>query len=482
MKKQRLQFKRATTVNCLSLSRLFVGYCLLTAFLLGPYAFAQNQNREDELSSLLREIKAHRPQSMQYDYVTTHVTLDENGNQRGPTFVVYKGLFRSDRFRYEYKTDIYKQDTSGEQAFQGKNHVVWTGERTFAGNDYSHKERFSFGSTSAFPSGHREADKGRYNYPGFQADGNLIAGEHFTESLKRTWNWDIKNTHDPQFGELKNIWADIPGEAEMEVWLAKSDLRLVRGKITFDPKPERFTRLIIEVEVLNTISIDNVMIPSEFEINHYIDISGTKYHNRLRSRRSNIILNPDLRSVKDAFIFSLPVGSQIRDHDNPNTRPPMLYLGSNRLGEFHWDADPSGRKISWQPVTPYTGIDWKHGSIPRVEFDGAWFELVSINGVSTQQIVNYCKENSGDFWQKRFDHDIYIVLYCMDRLFDGLNVTLVLSDSNTGKQTTHTNVSMTNENWRLLQAKQAGSNTNDRNSKKEKKKKKNINQQSREGL
>jgi RNA polymerase sigma factor (sigma-70 family) len=76
-------------------------------------------------------------------------------------------------------------------------------------------------------------------------------------------------------------------------------------------------------------------------------------------------------------------------------------------------ADPPRARLA-----PFTGVRWR-GEIPEVEVGGAWWELLSIDGVPAARIVAFCKERYGRpadlLWRKRFSEDLVEVLAGMGK-------------------------------------------------------------------
>ena len=45
----------------------------------------------------------------------------------------------------------------------------------------------------------------------------------------------------------------------------------------------------------------------------------------------------------------------------------------------------------YEKLAPYSGVRWVEGA-PEVEIDGAWVELLSIDGVAAADIVTFAKK------------------------------------------------------------------------------------------
>lgn len=102
----------------------------------------------------------------------------------------------------------------------------------------------------------------------------------------------------------------------------------------------------------------------------------------------------------------------------------------------------------WIPKrSPFTAVEWK-GEVPRVRVDGAWFDLLELDGLAAERIVAHCKERHGTRWQKRFSEDLVQVLWELGE-DPGSTVSLVLRDD-AGVRTTRGAVPMTEANRRSV--------------------------------
>lgn len=87
-------------------------------------------------------------------------------------------------------------------------------------------------------------------------------------------------------------------------------------------------------------------------------------------------------------------------------------------------------KYGFAKVAPFTGVRWQDGQ-PAVEVDGQWRSLVSINGISTREIVAFANEEFDAKAQMRFAEDLVEVLSRMGHDPDW-NVTLGLENAGGG--------------------------------------------------
>ena len=81
----------------------------------------------------------------------------------------------------------------------------------------------------------------------------------------------------------------------------------------------------------------------------------------------------------------------------------LLFAGLTRGP--HWElveGDLPGR-------SPFTAVRWS-GDTPEVEVGGTFYELVSVDGVESRELVEFCQYTYVGLWQKRFSEDLVEVL------------------------------------------------------------------------
>lgn len=67
-----------------------------------------------------------------------------------------------------------------------------------------------------------------------------------------------------------------------------------------------------------------------------------------------------------------------------------------------------------EKASPFTAVKWE-GEKPLVEFEGEWYEFVSLDGVSRDDLIAACKKDSERRWQKRFSEDLVEMLKKMGK-------------------------------------------------------------------
>lgn len=96
-------------------------------------------------------------------------------------------------------------------------------------------------------------------------------------------------------------------------------------------------------------------------------------------------------------------------------------------------------------ASPFTAVKW-NGNQPEVRFQGDWYQFHSINDISVESIVEFCKATYEDRWKKRFSEDFVEVLTKMGHK-PGIQVELVLSKAGNTYSKTGT---MTEENREMV--------------------------------
>lgn len=98
-----------------------------------------------------------------------------------------------------------------------------------------------------------------------------------------------------------------------------------------------------------------------------------------------------------------------------------------------------------EKASPFTAVRWE-GDVPSVQFEGEWYGLVSLDGVTREKLVEFCKNEYGDRWKKRFSEDLVEVLKKMGQT-PKASALLVMSKD--GASVTKTGA-MTEENRRKV--------------------------------
>jgi hypothetical protein len=96
-------------------------------------------------------------------------------------------------------------------------------------------------------------------------------------------------------------------------------------------------------------------------------------------------------------------------------KPRLLHLGAD------WYA----------AVTPFEGMRWI-GDKPEVELDGKWYQLLQIDGLNTEYVIAFCKQEDSRLWRKRFSEDLLQALNLMGD-WPVFGVDLVLREPDTGR-------------------------------------------------
>lgn len=123
---------------------------------------------------------------------------------------------------------------------------------------------------------------------------------------------------------------------------------------------------------------------------------------------------------------------------------------------FNADRDAALRETLPTEVfpkrSPFNAVRWKD-SAPEVRVGSEWFQLISIEGVATEELVKTCQQLYQDKWKKRFEEDLVEVLSRMGH--DPKNsVRLIVSPIGSSETKLLEHVEMTEENRRAIRAAQ----------------------------
>ncbi|HEY3913338.1 MAG TPA: sigma-70 family RNA polymerase sigma factor [Verrucomicrobiae bacterium] len=111
-------------------------------------------------------------------------------------------------------------------------------------------------------------------------------------------------------------------------------------------------------------------------------------------------------------------------------------------------------------VSPFTMVRFQGGKV-LIKYDGADYELAAIDGLSTPTLLDFCRRQYKDQWQKRFAEDLVVDLTQMGHPMNAEHtVSLSLIDPKTGEKKTVERAAMTKKNrqavWETLHAGERG--------------------------
>jgi len=102
-------------------------------------------------------------------------------------------------------------------------------------------------------------------------------------------------------------------------------------------------------------------------------------------------------------------------------------------------------------LSPFTKVRYD-GEKVMVTYNGVEYELTAINGLSTSEILDFCRSQYAEKWQKRFAEDLVPVLHDMGHPVSADHtVSLTLIDTKTGQKTEIASAAMTQENRNAVQ-------------------------------
>ena len=68
-----------------------------------------------------------------------------------------------------------------------------------------------------------------------------------------------------------------------------------------------------------------------------------------------------------------------------------------------------GQKLQLEKASPFTAVKWKNNQ-PIVQFNNEWYTLEKLDVYTTKEVLDFCKQEFGTKWQKRFSEDVVEVL------------------------------------------------------------------------
>ena len=101
-------------------------------------------------------------------------------------------------------------------------------------------------------------------------------------------------------------------------------------------------------------------------------------------------------------------------------------------------------------ISPFTRVRFQ-GYKVFVKYDGAEYELAAVDGLSTPTLLNFCRRQYKDKWQKRFTEDLVVVLIQMGHpLKADHTVSLALIAPKSGENKTVERAEMNEKNRRAV--------------------------------
>src|SRR5436309_205476 len=97
-------------------------------------------------------------------------------------------------------------------------------------------------------------------------------------------------------------------------------------------------------------------------------------------------------------------------------------------------------------ISPFHGVRWNEAT-PQVQVNDVWYDLISLNDLSTDQLLAWCRELDAKDWQKRFEEDLPEVLV-REGHDPGTSVKLNLKQLDSGEEKVLEKVEMSAENRR----------------------------------
>jgi hypothetical protein len=82
-------------------------------------------------------------------------------------------------------------------------------------------------------------------------------------------------------------------------------------------------------------------------------------------------------------------------------------------------------------VSPFTRVQYQ-GDKVIVTYDGMEYELAAINNVSTPELLDFCRRQYKEMWQKRFAEDLVVVLTDIEEIVEGFDERFAQNRLGTG--------------------------------------------------
>lgn len=151
---------------------------------------------------------------------------------------------------------------------------------------------------------------------------------------------------------------------------------------------------------------------------------------------------------------NMVVGVTSNDCDIKQAESAAWKVVEASANQFNTAGDAELRKIlpskAFPKKSPFAAVRWQD-SLPEVRVGEEWFQFVSLDGITAEDIVTFSKRFSEEEWQKRFEEDLVEVLVRMGHVPKD-SVRLVVRRLSSSETQTFEEVPMTEENLRAIKA------------------------------
>lgn len=146
---------------------------------------------------------------------------------------------------------------------------------------------------------------------------------------------------------------------------------------------------------------------------------------------------------------NLVVAVAANDGDVPNAEAAAWKIVEDCATRLNADGGEALRDGLYPKRSPFNAVRWRE-DVPEVRVGETWYDLISINGEKTDDILSFCRQEYGDKWRKRFEEDLVEVLIKLKH-FDGwMKATLVVRSLESSEEVTLDDVPVTVENRRAI--------------------------------
>ncbi len=287
----------------------------------GSSAFSQNISPEHReiLEKLLSSYNTIPPYSMQYS--SDSKVLDKEGITTGKKGGFYRqeGIIRKSDRQVEVIYIAYMPEEELDDLYQGEKLVPFVAGHTYW--DRGENRKLSY--TDSTP----DTPEGKYaivwpdlklsldispDATGWFADGVIVDGQHFSETLLNSNDLTVKTEKKPS-GESVLHFEGSTHFGRLEVWVSdETQPQLQRASFVASAeflKEAEMNRMDFDITILERTEVDGISIVTRARrLNTFEHSDGVAYRGEQIVNRSEIEFNPDFEKA-GAFDFNLPNGT-----------------------------------------------------------------------------------------------------------------------------------------------------------------------------
>lgn len=332
-----------------------------------PSAFSQNisPGRREILEKLLSSYNNISPYSMKYTSDTK--ILDKEGVSIKKRAALYRqeGIIRKSDKQTEVIYTAFKTEEKLNDLYQGEKLVPAVAGHTYWDRGENRKKlSYTDDLTPDTPEGKfailwpdlKLAIGISPDATGWFADGVIVDGQHFSETLLNSNDLTVKFEKDSSGESMLHFEGSTP-YGQLEVWVSdETQPQLQKASFVASDeflKKEKMNRFDFDITILERTEIDGTFVVTKAKrLNFFEDSDGIAFSNEQIVNRSEIEFNPDFERA-GAFNFDLPNGTVVLAYEGDSAdRVKYLWQDGQLVPHIAVDIERAIEEVLESPDFP----------------------------------------------------------------------------------------------------------------------------------